>query len=136
MTPACARYYNCTSCPAAVAFFRSRAGQGMFCSTAAGDVPTKHLVMPASRIPAINCVPVQRFRSCAAPETCNTAPAQIFQDRMCVCNTAHSQSLQTLWSGLRPDTPPTLHEREKNFAPVHRYVNGHPCRSCCSKISN
>ena len=49
----------------------------------------------------------------AAPETRNIAPAQIFQDRMCICNTAHAMASQIPWSGLRPDTPPTLHEREK-----------------------
>lgn len=36
---------------------------------------------------------------------------------MCVCNTAHAAASQIPWPGLRPDTPPTLHKREKNSRP-------------------
>lgn len=53
----------------------------------------------------------------AAPETRKTAPAPNFQDSMCICNTAHAPASQIPWSGLRPDTPRTPHEREKYSRP-------------------
>jgi len=53
----------------------------------------------------------------AAPETRKIVPAPIFKDRMCICNTAHATASQIPWSGLRPDTPRTPHEREKYSRP-------------------
>lgn len=37
---------------------------------------------------------------------------------------------------FRARSPSTPRGRAINFATVHRYVNGHPCRSCCSNTKS
>ncbi len=52
-----------------------------------------------------------------------------FLDRMCNCNTVTRDAITiAIWSGLRPDTPPTPHGPRKNSASRSPFSDEKVCR--------